>query len=137
MKQTVTVVSVSGGTATVAYDRPTACHGDCSKCAGGCGSMAAKERVVVKAENLIGASPGDRVAIEAAGTAVFSAIFLVYALPVVLFFVGYFVFDALHLGGVLPGIVGFFLGLVIAVLVSRRKTRKGREISFRIVEYSE
>ena len=48
--------------------------------------MAAKERVTVQAENLIGAEPGDRVVIEAAGCQVFSAILLVYALPIILFF---------------------------------------------------
>lgn len=135
MKQTVTVTAVSGGQATVAYDRPTACHGDCGHCAGGCSAMAAKERVMVQAENLIGAKPGDRVVIEAAGSQVFSAIFLVYALPVVLFFLGYW------LGGMMGcavpvSIGGFFIGLLAAVLVSRRKTRLGREIAFRIVSYA-
>ena len=135
MRQTVTVVSVQGTRATVAYDRPTACHGDCSQCAGGCDSMAAKERVVVTADNPIGAAPGDRVIIEAATKTVFSAIFLVYALPVLLFFGGYFGAEALGISGSLPGVVGFFLGLAAAVLVSRRKTKTGREIRFRIVGF--
>lgn len=137
MRQTVTVVSVNGSRAVVAYDRPTACHGDCSQCAGGCGSMAAKERVIVTAENPIGAGPGDRVVIEAATKTVFSAILLVYALPILLFFGGYFGAEALEISGSLPGIVGFFLGLVAAVMVSRRKTKTGREIQFRIVGYGE
>lgn len=135
MKQTVTVSAVSGNTATVSYDRPTACHGDCDNCAGGCGSMAAKERVVVQAENLIGAAPGDKVVIEAASGQVFSAILLVYALPVVLFFGGYWLGELAGMG-VPAGIGGFFLGLLIAVLVSRRKSKLGREIRFRIVSYA-
>ena len=99
--------------------------------------MAAKERVIVTAENPIGAGPGDRVVIEAATKTVFSAILLVYALPVLLFFGGYFGAEALEISGSLPGIVGFFLGLVAAVMVSRRKTKTGREIQFRIVGYGE
>ena len=97
--------------------------------------MAAKECVVVQAENLIGAAPGDRVVIEAASGQVFSAIFLVYALPVVLFFVGYWVGQVLGAGAPV-GIGGFFLGLLTAVLVSRRKTKMGREIRFQIVSYA-
>ena len=61
MRQTVTVLSLDGNKAKVAYDRPTACHNDCSRCEGGCGAMAAKERVVVTADNPIGARAGDRV----------------------------------------------------------------------------
>jgi sigma-E factor negative regulatory protein RseC len=136
MKQTVQVLSVTGRQAVVAYDRPTACHGDCHKCAGGCGSMAAKERVTVTAENLVGAKPGDQVVIEAASGAIFSAVALVYVLPVVLFFLGYFAGAARQLGAVLGGL-GFFLGLAAAVLVSRRQTQTGREIQFRIVAYSD
>ncbi len=137
MRQTVTVTSVSGTMATVAYDRPTACHGDCSKCAGGCGSMAAKERVVVHAQNPIGAGPGDRVVIEAASSQVFSAVFLVYALPVLLFFLGYFAGEWLTGTGGAIGIISFFVGLVVAILASRKKTKNGTEIKFRIVSFAE
>lgn len=136
MRQTVTVTSVSGRWATVSYERPTACHGDCSKCAGGCGSMAAKECVVVQAENPIGAKAGDRVIIEAASAQVYYAIFLVYALPVLLFFVGYYA-GARFSAGPLAGVLGFFLGLLAAILVSRRKTKTGREIKFQIVSYAQ
>lgn len=98
--------------------------------------MAAKERVTVQAENLIGAEPGDRVVIEAAGCQVFSAILLVYALPIILFFAGYFLGKVLSGAGTIAGIAGFFLGLFAAVLVSRQKTRSGREIRFRIVAFA-
>lgn len=137
MRQTVTVLSAGNGRAQVAYDRPTACHNDCSQCEGGCGATAAKERIVVTAENSIGAGPGDRVVVEAARREVYSAVFLVYILPLVLFFAGYFGGEALGINGALAGILGFFLGLGIAVAVSRRMTRRGREIQFRIVGYAE
>lgn len=136
MRQTVVVAAISGDEATVLYDRPTACHGDCTKCAGGCGSMAAKEQVVVQARNLIGAKVGDRVVIEAATSQVYSAVFLVYALPVLLFFLGYFLGEHYAQTGGLVGIAGFVLGLVIAVLVSRRKSRTGTEIKFQVVSFA-
>jgi positive regulator of sigma E activity len=98
--------------------------------------MAAHERVTVTAENLVGAKPGDKVVIEAASRSVFSAVALVYVLPVVLFFGGYFAGEVWN-AGTLFGAVGFFLGLAVAVLVSRHQTRTGREIQFRIVAYSE
>lgn len=132
MRQTVTVTAVFGKTATVAYDRPTACHGDCNRCAGGCGEMAAKERVTVQAENLIGAVPGDRVMIETETGRVFSAIFLVYALPVVLFFLGYFLLSGRGLAP-LGGVLGFLLGLASAVILSRGPF--GKAIRFRIVSF--
>ena len=137
MRQTVTVIAASGGYATVAYDRPTACHGDCDRCAGGCGSMAARERVTVRAENPVGAKPGDRVVIEASGGQVFGAIGLVYALPVALFFAGYFLGAYLAGIGAAIGVLGFFLGLAAAVLSSRRRIRRGREIGFRIVSFAQ
>ena len=135
MRQTVTVLSVSDGVTRVVYDRPTACHNDCARCEGGCGAMAAKERVVVTAENLIGARPGDRVTVETDTKAVYSAILLVYALPIALFFAGYFGGEALGWRGASAGGIGFLLGLAAAVLVSRSRTRQGRTIKFRIVAY--
>ena len=133
MRQTVTVTAVSGNSATVSYDRPTACHGDCSHCAGGCGETAARERVTVQAENLIGAVPGDQVVIETKTGHVFSAIFLVYASPVLLFFLGYFLLE--RLGWAIPGgIFGFLLGLAAAVKLSRG--RLGSSIRFRIVSFA-
>lgn len=98
--------------------------------------MAAKEQITVRAENPIGAKPGDRVVIEASGGQVFKAILLVYALPVVLFFVGYFLGQRLAAIGALMGTLGFFLGLGAAVWVSRRQSRLGREIQFRIVSFA-
>lgn len=136
MKQKVRVLFVDGNDAKVIYKRPTACHGDCDHCAGGCGAMAATENIVVEAENLIGARPGDSVMIEGEGRKVASAILLVYVIPVVLFFLGYFFGQALDAAPSFLGILGFFLGLVLAVLVSRRQKLQGKAIRFRIVSYA-
>ncbi len=135
MKQKVMVRSVSGETAQVQYHRPTACHGDCSKCAGGCGAMAAQEEIVVTAQNLIGAKVGDTVYIEGETKKVAWAILLVYVMPVVLFLIGYFLGQQWDRGNLI-GILGFFLGLVLAVLESRRQRKRGQEIQYRIVSFA-
>ena len=135
MKQKVMVLSTSGNMARVSYRRPTACHGDCSKCAGGCGSMAAKEEIIVSAENLIGAKPGDSVYIEGETKKVAWAIVLVYVIPVVLFLAGYFLGQQWGCGNLI-GVLGFFLGLALAVLESRRQKKRGQEIRYQIVSYA-
>lgn len=136
MTQKVTVLSVSGSTAKVIHNRPTACHGDCDHCAGGCGAMAAKEKIIVEAENLIGARPGDRVIIEGATKKVVSAIMLVYVLPLVLFFLGYFLTQHFTGPATLVALIGFTLGLLAASAVSRFQRKKGTEIQFRITAYA-
>ena len=135
MKQKVMVLSTSGDMARVSYRRPTACHGDCSKCAGGCGSMAAKEEIIVSAENLIGAKTGDSVYIEGETKKVAWAIVLVYVIPVVLFLTGYFLGQQWGCGNLI-GVLGFFLGLALAVLESRRQKKRGQEIRYQIVSYA-
>ena len=135
MKQKAMVRSVSGETAQVQYHRPTACHGDCSKCAGGCGAMAAQEEIVVTAQNLIGAKVGDTVYIEGETKKVAWAILLVYVMPVVLFLIGYFLGQQWDRGNLI-GILGFFLGLVLAVLESRRQRKRGQEIQYQIVSFA-
>ncbi len=136
MTQTVTILAREGDRARVAYDRPTACHNDCAKCQGGCGAMAAGEQVTLWAENPIGAGPGDRVLLEAESRQIYGAILLVYALPLVLFFLGYAVAAALKGPGSLAGILGFCLGVAITVLVSRSMKRRGKEIAFRITGFA-
>ena len=135
MKQKVMVLSTSGNMARVSYHRPTACHGDCSKCAGGCGSMAAKEEIIVSAENFIGARTGDSVYIEGETKKVAWAIVLVYVIPVVLFLAGYFLGQQWGHGNLI-GVLGFFLGLALAVLESRRQKKRGQEIRYQIVSYA-
>lgn len=137
MKQKVRVLSVEGTLAKVIHKRPTACHGDCDHCAGGCGSMAATERIIVEAENLIGAKPGDTVIIEGESRKVAWAIALVYVIPLVLFFLGYFLGQSIMFLPAVLGIIGFILGLFLAVIVSRRQSKAGREIRFRIVSFAE
>lgn len=136
MRQKVTVIALQGDYAQVRYHRPTACHGDCDHC-GGCSAMAAPEELVVRAENTIGARPGDQVLIEGETGKVAWAIGLVYILPLLLFFVGYALGVKFLRAGTVPGIMGFFLGLGIAVLESYLQKKQEREIHYRIVAFAE
>lgn len=98
--------------------------------------MAAKEQVTVCAENLIGAKPGDRVVMETATRQIYGAVFLVYVLPVTLFFLGYGLGCWLLDRGTLTGIGGFMLGIAAAVVLSQWNLRLGRAIRYRIVSYA-
>lgn len=137
MRQKVTVIRQEGDEVVARFQRPTACHGDCGSCAGGCGAMAAREELIVHARNEIGARPGDQVWIEGETKKVALAIWLVYGLPVVLFFLGYFLGAQLFGSGTLTGVLGFFLGLGLAVLESFWQKRKGKAIRYRAVAFVE
>ena len=98
--------------------------------------MAAQEEMIVSAENLIGAHPGDSVWIEGETRKVVWAVALVYVIPVLLFFIGYFIGQNWEKGNLI-GIIGFFLGLVLAVMESRRQRSSGQEIQYRVVSYAQ
>ena len=104
------------GTALVIHIRESACSGDCHKCSG-CG--AAKETVLLKAKNPIGARRGDLVKLESATGPVLKAAAVMYMIPMLLFFAGYFVGDALWQRGALTGCLSFVAAIGLAVLYDR------------------
>ena len=105
------------GTAMVVHVRESACSGDCHKCSG-CG--AAKETILLKAKNPIGAVRGDLVTLESATGPVLKAAVVMYMLPMLLFFAGYFVGDALWQRGALTGGIAFAVSIVLAVVYDRK-----------------
>lgn len=108
------------GTATVIHIRESACSGDCHKCSG-CG--AAKEAIVLKADNPIGAAVGDTVTVSSATGPVLKAAVVLYMLPLALFFLGYWA-GAVWLGmGALGGGLAFALGIAAVVVYDRRMSR--------------
>ena len=122
MEQLVRVRKVhSDGTATVIHLRESACSGDCHKCSG-CG--AAKEAVVFTADNPIGAKRGDLVKVESSTAPVLKAAVVLYVLPLVLFFVGYWLGTLPGAFGALGGVLGFVLGVVIVVAYDRLVVNK-------------
>ena len=124
MEQLVRVREVfEDGTALVIHVRESASSGDCHKCSG-CG--AAKETLLLKAENPIGACRGDLVKLESASGPVLKAAAVLYMLPMVLFFLGYFVGDRLWQLGALIGCLALVAGFAVAVFYDRKIGKKDK-----------
>ena len=112
------------GMAQVIHLRESACSGDCHKCSG-CG--AAKEYMIFDAVNHIGASKGDLVVIKSETGPVMKAVGVFYVLPLVLFFLGYYLGAFLNAGGIVGGL-GFFLGIGLAVVYDRKVAQKQKTV---------
>ena len=122
MEQLVRVREVhNDGTAAVIHIRESACSGDCHKCSG-CG--AAKEAVVFTADNPIGAKRGDLVKVESSTAPVLKAAVVLYVLPLVLFFLGYWLGTLPGTFGTIGGVLGFMLGVVIVIVYDRLVVNK-------------
>lgn len=122
LEQLVRVREVyNDGTALVMHIRESACSGDCHKCSG-CG--AAKEAILLKAENPIGARPGNLVNIHSASGSVLKAAAILYMLPLGLFFLGYLLGALAWQRGGICGILGFGLGVLLAVGYDRKVGKK-------------
>ena len=109
------------GRADIILVRESACSGDCHKCSG-CG--AAKETMIVTAENPIRARVGDFVTLTSDTASVMKAVVAVYLLPLVLYFGGYALGAAI---GWMPGLmggIGFGLGVAFAVWFDRHTAKK-------------
>ena len=135
MIQTAKVTKVfPDGRAEVAVKRQSACGHDCSKCGGGCSELMVSSTVAVTASNPVRAMPGDTVRVESSTGGVLKAAVVVYLVPFLLFFLGYFLCAALDLGGGISaaaGGIGFAAGVLLAVLLDRQ-VRRNRSITFRI-----
>ncbi len=112
------------GTADVVHVRQSACSGDCHKCSG-CG--AAKETIVLTVKNPIGAKVGDIVYIHSESGPVLAGAAVLYMLPLVLFFLGFFLGASWDMGA-LSGGIGFVLGIALAALYDRVIARKKKTV---------
>ena len=122
MEQLVRVREIhNDGTADVIHVRESACSVDCHKCSG-CG--AARETVIFTAGNPIGARPGDLVRVESSTAPVLKAAVVLYVLPLLLFFLGYWLGTLPGNFGALGGGLGFVLGLGIVVAYDRLVVNK-------------
>ena len=136
MTQTAVVTEVMGNKARVQVKRVSACAHDCERCGGGCSEMMKSAPVSVLAVNQLGAEPGDRVVVASDTRSILGAAALVYLLPILLFFIGYFIAGAagaaegtaLWMGGGC-----FALSAVVIALGERRMKEKKRDL-FTIVE---
>jgi len=120
------------GRADIILVRESACSGDCHKCSG-CG--AAKETMIVTAENPIRAQVGEFVTLTSDTASIMKAVVAVYLVPLVLFFAGYALGAALGISGGLVGGLGFFLGVAFAVWFDRY-TAKKEETVYTITGYA-
>ena len=133
MEQLVRVRNVfSDGTAEVLLIRESACSGDCHKCSG-CG--AAKETMIFQAKNAIHASRGDLVKVETETGPVMKAAMVLYVIPLVLFFLGYYLGTVAGNLGTVGGCLGFVLGIVL-VVVYDRKVMKKNDLGYTITAYA-
>lgn len=133
MEQLVRVRKVfPDGTAEVLLVRESACSGDCHKCSG-CG--AAKEAILFTADNPIGARQGDLVKVESDTGMVLKAAVVLYVLPLILFFLGYYLGDVMGGKGVLVSCLGFLVGVGIIVLYDRLVVKK-KNIGYTITAFA-
>ena len=112
---------ISENMATVVHVRQSACSGDCHQCSG-CG--AAQETLVLLAKNPIGAASGDLVTMEAKTGPVLTAAVVLYVLPLILFFLGYFLGQVFLGRGGLVGCLAFVLAIFLCVLYDRDMGKK-------------
>ena len=126
MEQLVRIREVyDNGTAQVICVRESACSGDCHKCSG-CG--AAKEAILLTADNPIGAGVGDLVNLRSETGPVLKAAVVLYMMPLVLFFAGYAVGAALNISGAITGGLAFVLSVILIVVYDRRMAKKDNTI---------
>jgi sigma-E factor negative regulatory protein RseC len=122
MEQLVRVQRINAdGTAQVLHLRQSACSGDCHKCSG-CGAV--QQKMLLTAQNPIGAKPGQAVIVRSETAPVLAAAAVLYMLPLVLFVAGYLLGLSRWGSGGLAGFAGFLLGLAAAVAYDRLVMRK-------------
>lgn len=133
MEQIVKVHRIcDNGQAEVLHVRQSACSGDCHKCSG-CG--AARETLIVRAENPIHAPVGSMVRLRSDTAGVLKAAALVYLVPIVLFFLGYALGAVMGVGAGAIGCLGFAIGIGLAVAVDRNLRRHQKTV-YTIIGYA-
>lgn len=131
MEQVVRVCRVlSDGMAEVVRIRESACSGDCHQCSG-CG--AARETMILKAENPIGAKVGDLVKVQSDSSPVLKAAAVLYILPLVMFLAGYLLGENLWGRGILVSLICFALGMIPLRLINRYLDKK---MTYTITEFA-
>ena len=113
MRETGIVKKVYDGYAQIQSVRKTACGDSCASCSGGCKLT----KNMVSANNDIGAEVGDVVEFEASTNKVLKSAFLVYILPLIVFFITYFVAAAVLKSNFIAFIISLVMfGLVFVIL---------------------
>lgn len=119
--------------AEVAVSRGTACGSNC----GNCESCVFQNELKAFAKNSIHAKPGEKVVIESLSSRIFSAAFMLYIVPFILFFIGYAVAAHYNLSEGMSVLMSFafFAVAVAVVVVYQRINKKKNPIKFEIVQF--
>ncbi len=135
MEQQAKVIRIVSDTvAKVAVKRKSACSGDCHTCHG---CPHPDEIVMVDADNFVGAQKGDDVVIRSDTGRVLKLAAMLYLMPMVLFFLGYFLTPGGEGARLSVGGAAFVVGILICVYVSRSMKKNNKEMHFAIVEVLE
>lgn len=135
MEQQAQVIRIVSETvARVAVKRKSACSGDCHTCHG---CPHPDEIVMVDADNFVGAQKGDDVILRSDTKRVLKLAAMLYLMPLVLFFLGYFVMPGGETPRMIAGGAAFVVGIVICMFVSRSMKKNNKEMHFAIVEVLE
>ena len=135
MEQQAQVIRiVDERTAKVAVKRKSACSGDCHTCHG---CPHPDEIVMVDADNFVGAQKGDEVIVSSDTNRVLKLAAMLYLMPLVLFFLGYFVMPGGETPRMMAGGIAFVVGILICMYVSRSMKKNNKEMHFNIVEVLE
>ena len=135
MEQQAKVIRIVTDTvAKVAVKRKSACSGDCHTCHG---CPHPDEIVMVNADNFVGAQVGDDVIVSSDTGRVLKLAAMLYLMPMVLFFLGYFLMPGGEGARLLVGGAAFVVGILICVYVSRGMKKNNKEMHFAIVEVLE
>lgn len=136
MTQIATVKRLVGeNKAEVLVRRQSACGHDCASC-GGCGPESSTQ-VTAMADNALGARPGDTVQVESESGQVLSMAFVLYLVPFVLLFAGYFIASGplkqSEGTSMAVGMACLAVGFAANFLIDRY-LRKDRPVQFHITE---
>ena len=135
MEQRAQVIRiVNQTTARVAVKRKSACSGDCHTCHG---CPHPDEIVMVDADNFVGAQKGDEVIVSSDTNRVLKLAAMLYLMPMVLFFLGYFLMPGGEGARIAAGAAAFVIGILICMYVSRSMKKNNKEMHFNIVEVLE
>ncbi len=132
LQQAKVVRIIDDNKAEISVVRASACGHDCESCLG-CGMSSSQ--VIAVAMNLVGARVGDLVTVETDTTAVIGIAAVVYMLPLALFFIAYITCKVIGFTeslSLIPGAIGFAVGILCALLVNRR-VDKSSSVGFKII----
>jgi len=119
MRETGSIIAVSGKTATIQLMQGEKCDG-CNAC-----SAFGENKMHIDALNKIGAKVGDMVEVDVEPKEVLKSSMIVFIFPLLMMIVGYFIGGKIvpdHSEG--AGIIGSFSGLIFAFLLIKLTDRR-------------